>query len=90
MRLCRGDPFVGGLLEADAREEHLVRLGKLGGRAAAEFGLLQQQMRLGCCEVAAQAGDGGVQRGFVGRKFCEDRSRPRCPSAIRSQQGRYR
>jgi molybdopterin synthase catalytic subunit len=34
-----GYPFVGGLLEANAGEKHLVRLGKLRRRAAAKFGL---------------------------------------------------
>ena len=42
-----GDPFVGGLFEADAGEEHPVRLGKLCRRAAAQLDLFEQQMRLG-------------------------------------------
>ena len=57
-----GDPFVGGLFEADAGEEHSVGVGELCRRAAAQLDLLEQQMRLGRGEIAAQAGDGGVKR----------------------------
>ena len=70
-----GDPFVGRLLEADAGEEHLVRLGKLGGRAAAEVGLVDQQVGAGCAEMLSQAGDGGVERRVVAGKVGEHRCR---------------
>ncbi len=67
-----GDPFVSSLFQADAGEEHLVRLGKLGGRAAAEVGLFEQQMGLGGRKAAAKAGSGCVKWRLIVGKLGED------------------
>ena len=66
-----GDPFVGGLFQAEAGEEHFVRLGKLCGRAAAEIDLFEQQVGLCGRKCRAEAGGGRVERAGIFGKFGE-------------------
>ena len=85
-----GDPFVGGLFQAEAGEEHSLGVGKLCRRAAAEFDLLQQQMRLCLQKIGRGGGRRRCAAAWRLRQVRQAARRPRCPLATRSRQARYK